>query len=112
MEALLRKLLIEMKVLKLVRDTEKENMTNIIKLLTQKEKDFPTTSKCYKLLQASKSCECDLQSLYVSLSHSILHGAPWHGPSVKIFSKALKEEEICLLKFIADDMIIPYDLQA
>ena len=110
-EALLRKLLIEMKVLRLVKDTEKEIMTNIITLLKQKEKHFPPTSKCYKFLQAAKSCECDLQSLYSSLSHSI-HGAPWHGPSVKIFSKALKEEEICLLKFIADDMIIPYDLQA
>ena len=110
-EALLRKLLIEMKVLRLVKDTEKEIMTNIITLLKQKEKHFPPTSKCYKFLQAAKSCECDLQSLYSSLSHSI-HGAPWHGPSVKIFSKALKEEEICLLKFIADDMSLPYDLQA
>ena len=110
MEALLRKLFIEMKVLRLVKYTEKEIMANIITLLKQKEKHFPTTSKCYKLLQAAKSCECDLQSLYSSLSHSI-HGAPWHGPSVKIFSKALKEEETCLLKFIADDMNLTYDLQ-
>ena len=110
MEAFLGKLLIEMKVLRLVKVTEKEITTNIITLLIQKEKHFPTTSKCYKLLQAVKSCECNLQSLYLSLSHSI-HGYPWYGSSVKIFSKALKEEETCLLKFIADDMSLPYHLQ-
>ena len=51
-----------------------------------------------------------IQSLYVTLCNSV-HGAPWHGPSIKIFSKALREEETCLLEFIAGDMCLPYDLQ-
>ena len=110
MEAMLRKCLIEMKVLGLVKETEKDNMTNIIQHLTKKEKHFPETSKCYLLVQSAKKCGCDLQSLYVTLCSSI-HGAPWYGSSIKIFSKALREEDTCLLKAIADDMSLPYDLQ-
>ena len=109
LEAMLRKCLIEMKVLGLVKETEKDNMTNIIQHLTQKEKHFPETSKCYLLVQSAKRCGCDLQSLYVTLCSSI-HGAPWYGSSIKIFSKALREEDTCLLKAIADDMSLPYDL--
>ena len=110
LEAMLRKCLIEMKVLGLVKETEKDNMTNIIQHLTKKEKHFPETSKCYLLVQSAKKCGCDLQSLYVTLCSSI-HGAPWYGSSIKIFSKALREEDTCLLKAIADDMSLPYDLQ-
>ena len=109
LEAMLRKCLIEMKVLRLVKEKEKDIMTNIIQHLTQKEKHFPETSKCYLLLQSAKRCNCDLLSLYVTLCNSI-HGAPWHGPSIKIFSKELREEHTCLLKVIADDMSLPYDL--
>ena len=85
-------------------------MTNIIQHLTQKEKHFPETSKCYLLVQSAKRCGCDLQSLYVTLCSSI-HGAPWYGSSIKIFSKELREEDTCLLKAIADDMSLPYDLR-
>ena len=109
LEAMLRKCLIEMKVLGLVKETEKDNMTNIIQHLTKKERHFPETSKCYLLVQSAKKCGCDLQSLYVTLCSSI-HGAPWYGSSIKIFSKALREEDTCLLKAIADDMSLPYDL--
>jgi len=110
LEAMLRKCLVEMKVLGLVKETEKVNITNIIQHLTQKEKHFPETSKCYLLVQSAKRCGCDLQSLYLTLCNSI-HGAPWYGSSIKIFSKALREEDTCLLKAIADDMSLPYDLR-
>ena len=99
MEAMLRKCLREMKALRLVKETEKDNMTSIIQHLKQKEKHFPETSKFYLVVQSAKRCGCDLQSLYMTLC-----------PSIRIFSKALREEDICLLKVIADDMSLPYDL--
>ena len=108
-EALLKKCLIEMKLLKLAKDNQKDIMTNIIQLMIQQEEKLPKTSKCYQLLQAAKKCGCDLVSLYESLCNGI-HGAPWHGPSIKIFSKELKEEERCLLVYIADDMSLPYEI--
>ena len=94
---------------KLAKDNQKDIMTNIIQLMIQQEEKLPKTSKCYQLLQAAKKCGCDLVSLYESLCYGI-HGAPWHGPSIKIFSKELKEEERCLLVYIADDMSLPYEL--
>ena len=108
-EALLKKCLIEMKLFKLAKDNQKEIMTNIIQLMIRQEEKLPKTSKCYQLLQAAKKCGCDLVSLYESLCNGI-HGAPWHGPSIKIFSKELKEEERCLLVYIADDMSLPYEI--
>jgi hypothetical protein len=109
LEALLKKCLIEMKLLKLAKDNQQVNMTNIIQLMIRQEEKLPKTSKCYQLLQAAKKCGCDLVSLYGSLCYGI-HGAPWHGPSIKIFSKELKEEERCMLVYIADDMSLPYEL--
>ena len=109
-EAKFKKCLIEMKVLKLAKDSERDNISNIIALLGKHEKNLPVTSKCHQLLEAARSCGCDLKSLYETLCNAI-HGAPWHGPSIIIFSKELREEEICLLAFIAEDMSIPYDLQ-
>ena len=45
MEAVPRKCLIEMKALRLVKDKEKDDMTSIITLVTQKETHPPETSK-------------------------------------------------------------------
>lgn len=105
-----KKCLIEMKILNLAKDTERDNMSNIITIMIKQEKFLPVTSKCYQLLEAARNCGCDLKSLYESLCNAI-HGAQWHGPSIKIFSKALREEETCLLTFIAEDMSLAYDLQ-
>jgi len=43
-----------------------------------------------------------LSILFSSLSKEI-HGAPWSGPGVKVYTSLLREEDGCLLRYIAAD---------
>ena len=77
-------------------------MTSVIDKIVQIKTTLPPEGPSYRLLQATEKCKCDLSILFSSLSKEI-HGAPWSGPVVKVYTSLLREEDGCLLRYIAAD---------
>jgi hypothetical protein len=70
------------------------------------ESSTRTYPKSEVILLALKKCNVEVSKLYGiygKLSEDI-HGKPWSGPSVKIISNLLKEEEVCLIKSLSSDL--------
>ena len=98
----------ELKRLGLAKENQSDNITGIIVKMMKEKYNLPVASKCYELIHEASKCECDLKTLYGTLSHSI-HGNPWYGPSVKIHMKELKPQESCLMIYIANDMSLTFE---
>ncbi len=66
-----------------------------------------------ELIQHVQECkfEYKLQSLFNKLSKEI-HGSPWSGECVKVFSKDLNSNEICLIKKISSTFGLDTELTA
>ena len=77
-------------------------MTSVIDKIVQIKTTLPPEGPSYRLLQATEKCKGDLSILFSSLSKDI-HGAPWSGPGVKVYTSLLREEDGCLLRYIAAD---------
>ena len=97
--------MIEMKNASLLKPKTKFNAALIIEKLNSEEKLLPESGCCRKLLYEVASCGADLSDVYNSLSTEI-HGAPWSGPSVRMYSSELRKESICILRFIASEMLL------
>ena len=98
----------ELKRLGLANKNQSDNITGIIVKMMKEKNKLPVASKCYELIHEASKCECDLKTLYGTLSHSI-HGNPWYGPSVKIHMTELKPQESCLMIYIANDMSLTFE---
>ena len=66
------------------------------------------TSSSHDLLNALKLCGGDLSEIYSVLSMEI-HGAPWSGPAVKLYSSKMSKEANCVLQFIVSKMLLPVE---
>ncbi len=97
--------MIEMKNANLLKSTTRFNAALIIEKLNSEEKRLPESGYCRRLLDEVANCGADLNDVYNSLSTEI-HGAPWSGPSVRIYSSDLRKESTCILRFIASEMLL------
>ena len=101
-EQQLYKCLMEMKLLGICPIKEKFNAASVIEKIVRNKTTLPPEGPSYRLLQATEKCKGDLSILFSSLSKEI-HGAPWSGPGVKVYTSLLREEDGCLLRYIAAD---------
>ena len=95
----------ELKGAKLASSSQKFNATYVIDIMAKLKHNLPKDGVCIKLLNAAAACNADLRSFYSTLSLEI-HGAPWNGPSLKVYSNEMKQSEQCIVYFIAESMML------
>ena len=97
--------LIELKDAKLASPNQKFNVGYIISTMTKEKHSLPKDGVCAKVLNAAAACNADLKSVYSTLCRDV-HGAPWNGPSLKVYLNEMKECEQCIVLFIAESMLL------
>ena len=95
----------ELKDAKLASPNQKFNVGYIISTMTKEKHSLPKDGVCAKVLNAAADCNADLKSVYSTLCRDV-HGAPWNGPSLKVYLNEMKECEQCIVLFIAESMLL------
>jgi hypothetical protein len=101
-EQQLHKCLMEMKHLEIFSLKERFNASSAIDKIVQNKTTLPPEGPSYRLLEATEKFKGDLSILFSSLSKEI-HGTPWNGLGVKVYTSLLRKEDGCLLRYIAAD---------
>jgi len=99
--------LIELKDAKLASLNQKFNVSYIISTMTKEMHSLPKDSMCMKILNAARACDADLNSVYSTLFRDI-HGAPWNGPSLKVYLNEMGQCDQCIVLFIAESMLLKF----
>ena len=90
---------------KLASYNQKFNVSYIIETMRKSKDKLPINGKCIKILNAAADCSADLKSVYSTLSRDV-HGAPWGGPSLKVYLNEMEPSEQYIVIFIADSMLL------
>ena len=103
----------ELKGLGALGDKEKLIYTNFIQKVTATT--FTVPSKAFKtsaFFEAMMKCGMPLDQLSVAYSDlcNDVHGYPWHGTSVKVFTDQMQDTTACLVSFIAEQLNLDVDV--